>query len=147
MKPATHAVISLGVSALLLTWTKSWAATLACFLSGIFIDIDHHLDYCLVRGKFPFFYRELQDYCLTARNGKLYLIFHSYELLLIFWIILTHYRLDGIWIGIAIGMSVHLFCDQWSNPLKPLAYFITYRIKHGFEAKRLLVEGYLENIR
>lgn len=147
MKPVTHAVISLGVSALLLTWTKSWAAAFACFLSGIFIDIDHHLDYCLMRGKFPFLYRELQDYCLTARNGKLYIIFHSYELLLIFWIILTYYRLDGIWIGIAIGMSVHLVCDQWSNPLKPLAYFITYRIKHGFEGKRLLLEGYLENIR
>ena len=137
MRPTTHAIISASISTGLIYFLKSYPAALACFLSGVFIDIDHYLDYFLARKKFTT-YKELNEFCDHDTNWKLYLFFHSYELILLFWWAIFYWNLNLFWGGIAIGMTTHMICDQFANPIKPLAYLFIYRWKYKFAQDKIL---------
>ena len=144
MMPVYHVIASTAISAGLFGWLKSWPATIACFLSGIFIDLDHHVDYFLSEKRMPKSFRELVEFCEKNPTGKLYLIFHFYELLAFLWAGIYFLRLGDVWVGMAVGLTTHMIFDQITNPLKPLAYFMFYRIKHQFNRKFLHVEGHFE---
>jgi len=146
MRPTHHAIISVGVSVLFASWVKSWQAVLACFLSGIFIDVDHVLDFILSRKKIPWTYSELEDFCGRIKQGKLHLIFHSYEFWLLFWFAAYQYSFNIVWIGIGVGVCTHIICDQFLNPLRPLAYFFTYRYKHEFNKEYVFKEKYFQKM-
>lgn len=143
MKPIYHVAISTGLSAIVYAWFKSIPAAMACFLSGIFIDLDHHLDYFICQRKIPSSYKKLLEWCAAHKTGRFYMIFHSYELLTILWLNIYFLKLDEIWIGFALGVSVHLICDQIVNPLKPLYYFLIYRFMHRFDRRSLYKEEYV----
>ena len=142
MKPTSHALVSGGVSAGFYFLTQSWPATLVCFLSGIFIDLDHHLDYILARKRIPWRYKDLWEFCSNKGQGKVYLIFHSYELLALLWFSLFYFQLGVGWWGLAIGVTIHIVFDELVNPLKPLGYFFFYRLQHGFDRKKLATEKF-----
>ncbi len=146
MKPIYHVTISAAVSVVLIVWFKSWHAAIACFLGGVFIDLDHPVDYFLAKKEIPLSYSDLFKYGAYDKEGKLYLFFHSYELLLIFWLLIYYLHLDWMWIGLAVGVSSHMLCDQIVNPLRPLAYFFLYRMKHGFKRKYIFTKAYFEQI-
>lgn len=126
-----HTVGSAITSAVFFAFTKSWEGTLTCFLSGIFIDLDHVLDFWLVRRKISVTYREVVEFCFD-REGKIYLFLHSYELLAVLWAAFFMLGMPPVLGGIASGMSVHTALDQIVNPVYPLAYFFFYRLKMGF---------------
>ncbi len=132
MSPSKHVLASAATSVIFYGLTKSVSGTLTCFLSGIFIDIDHVFDFWIAKRKFLFTYRELYQFFDREKAGKVHLIFHSYELLLTFWAVLFFCHLGMFWLGIAVGCTVHMLFDQWLNPLRPRVYFLLYRIKHGF---------------
>ena len=46
-------------------------------------------------------------------------------------------------VAAVIGFTQHLLFDQITNPVKPLAYFLTYRAKHSFSTQCLLKDEYL----
>lgn len=141
MKPAQHVVISGGIGLVLAWWIQSAAAGLVCFLSGVFIDIDHYLDFYLAKKKFPRRYKELTDFCDRDNEdrGKLRLIFHSYEFLVVLWLAVSYWHLNELWLGLAVGLSQHLVCDQMTNPFRPLAYFWVYRLKYGFQKEYIFL--------
>ena len=138
MKPSHHIIISGCVSLGYHAAMHSWPATVGCFLSGVLIDIDHYWEYYVHRKKFPFRYKDLVDFCVPNKDGKLYLIFHAYEYLLAFWLLIYMLHLGVVWVGIALGLTVHLILDQIFNPIKPLFFFMAYRIKHGFQKSKIL---------
>jgi len=142
MKPSKHVAISLGVSLVFWFWTRHFQATVACFLSGIFIDLDHHLDYWLVKKEIPWNYKKLVEFCTGLTQKPIYLFFHAYEWLTVLWLTIWWLKLDVIWIGLAVGLTSHLVCDQFANPLKPFTYFLTYRIINKFERRKLFDENY-----
>jgi hypothetical protein len=144
MRTRYHIVASAGVSLGFQAATHSWPATLGCFLSGVLIDTDHYLEYCILRKKFPFRYKDLVDFCFDTRVKKNYLIFHAYEYLFILWLSIYFFDLGVIWIGIAVGLTTHLLLDQWTNPIKPLYYFLTFRIGNQFEKTKILSEKYFQ---
>jgi len=144
MKPVHHILISGGVTAVLSIWIKSSGALLACFLSGIFIDLDHHLDYFIAKKRIPLSYNKLSEFCHNEHGAKLYLIFHSYELLAVIWICIYGWSLGNIWVGVAVGMTTHLFCDEFANPIKPMAYFFTFRLKKNFTRELLLKKEFFD---
>lgn len=146
MKPTQHAIISAGVGLLLAHWLQSWTAALTCFISGVLIDIDHHLDYYLTYKKFPWRYKDLAIYCQSSREGKMYLFLHSYEFLIVLWTAILYGGLGAGWNAVALGISVHVVCDQFANPLKPLAYFFAYRLRYGFERKNIFQESYWDKM-
>ena len=137
MKPSYHVVVSAGISLGWLYFLKSWPSALICFLSGILIDIDHYYDYYVARKKIPWRYREMWDFARYDASGKIYLLFHSYELIIPLWGLIYFLNLGIVWAGFMWGITTHVMCDQMFNPLKPFGYFFFYRKYHGFERKNL----------
>jgi hypothetical protein len=144
MRAGYHVAVSAGLSVGLQGLTHSWPASLGCFFSGFLIDLDHYLEYFLIKRKFPFQYKELKDFCMYDRTNKLYLVFHGYEYLIILWLCLYAFSLNIVWLGVALGLTVHLILDQLTNPIKPLCYFLTFRIKNQFDKSKLLSEAYFQ---
>jgi hypothetical protein len=143
MSPVKHIAAS-GVTSLVFYFlTRSWIASLVCFLSGIFIDIDHLFDYYRDKKKMCWSLRTLDHYCFHEREGKIYLVFHSYELLAVLWIVLAvllHFQ--PLAFGLIFGMTVHVLFDQFTNPTYPLAYFWFCRRKFGFPKKIFFKEDF-----
>ena len=98
MRTRNHIIASAGISLGFQAAMHSWPATLGCFLSGVLIDTDHYLEYYIFRKKFPFRYKDLLDFCLYDKSGKVYLYFHAYEYLFIFWLLIYFFGLGKIWI-------------------------------------------------
>ena len=142
MKPTHHAIISAGVGTAFGFWAQSLAAGGVCFLSGIFIDIDHVIDYVIFRKKFPDSYQDLYDFGYKEDKAKLFLFFHSYELFLLLWILVFCVKMEPIWLGFAVGLTGHMICDQFVNPVRPLGYFLFFRLKQNFERRKILTDAF-----
>jgi len=145
MRPTHHVIISAGVTALFSLWIQSKLALTACFLSGILIDVDHHLDYWINKGKFPWRYKDLWNFCANKeQRGRIYLIFHSYEIIILMWALIYVYDLNVVWTGLMLGVTVHIICDEIYNPFRPLAYFFFYRMIHRHDKPSLYKKGYTD---
>ena len=63
---------------------------------------------------------------------------HSYELLLIYTLLVYWLGLGNIWYGIGLGMALHLILDNLSNPFYPNMLFLINRKKAGFEYAKII---------
>jgi hypothetical protein len=144
MLPTAHVIISAVLGFGVYKYTGSTPAGLSTFLSGVFIDLDHHIDYWIANGKIPLSYKKLFNFFEHGTYTKVFIIFHSWELLAILWGAIMLFHLGSLWLGVAIGISVHMLCDQIANPLKPLGYFMVYRIKHKFLKKEIMTDAYFK---
>ena len=134
-----HIITSIPATVLTFTLTNSISLSLITFLVAIFIDIDHIPDYMLSnRGKFN--YKDFVQACIQGRYKKLYLIFHSYELLLGLLVLYWIYNFNHLILSIIIGLAVHLISDQLANPVHPLSYFFFYRLYYRFSVKAFYYE-------
>lgn len=145
MSPTKHTIASGVVSLTFAYVTQSLSGAFFCFLSGIFIDLDHVLDFWIARKRPPFGFRDLHSFCAHAKDGKFYLALHSYELQTVFWLIILSLKLNVVWIGLAAGMTAHLLLDQiFNHRVRPFAYFTSYRFKNGFSGKCVFRKEYYE---
>ena len=94
MKPSRHAAASFALGMILWFFTKSFYASLLCFVTGILVDVDHIIEYTVHYGFKDFSIKSLykkstetDEYKGTKGYTKLYLIFHSNELMIILWVI------------------------------------------------------------
>ena len=142
MRPTYHVILSGGVTAVFSIWVRSWDALAACFLSGIFIDLDHHLDYFIATKKIPFSYSKLLNFFQSDKWSKVYFFLHSYEVISLIWVSIFVFDLNAVWLGVAVGFTGHLFCDEIANPLSPLSYFLIYRAKNRFDRKAFFKKGH-----
>lgn len=119
--------------------TGSKALAVSNFLTGVFIDTDHFLDYYLSKGfSTKFKIVDFYNVCMNYEFTKLYVFLHSFELLLILWIIAIAYPANLIWWGIVIGASQHLIFDVAINLIKPLGYSFAFRLIKKFNMKELM---------
>lgn len=121
MSPTVHAGASLAIGGVVWWATHSTTALVTSVLVGVLLDLDHILDY----------YRIL----VMRRTDRVWLFLHSYEGL-IPGLLAAH--LSG-WNPLAIAgvaaFLAHILMDQVSNPVRPLGYFLTFRILKGFRAE------------
>lgn len=141
-----HIIVSGITSGIFAFFSRSANAAIVCFLSGIFIDIDHVFDFWITKKKLFFSYKDLDTFCSQEKTGKLYLSFHSIEPILILWLIILYLNLNIVWVGLAVGLSLHLLLDITTNPLRPIAYFLYYRLKQRFKKEFLFTEEYYREI-
>ena len=121
----------------------SWAAAAASLVSGIFIDMDHLLDYFVNYG-INFDFRKFYSACSEVRFKRLFLLLHSYEFLLIMWVLIYAMKLGLVWKGAAIGFTQHIVLDQLFNSrsdAKKLKYFFLYRLMKGFRRDAIRNDG------
>ena len=123
--------------------TKSPVFAASTFLSSIFIDLDHFVDYFLnvaVRIDVKDFFRRCTDYSMK----RFYVPLHSYELIAL----LAAVTLSGggdIVRGILAGFTVHLAADLSGNFTKFFSYSLIYRASKKFDSGRMFTRPYGNN--
>ncbi|MDD5678696.1 MAG: hypothetical protein PHW60_12035 [Kiritimatiellae bacterium] len=136
MQLSKHVVASVFISALVWWWLRSSAAALACFLMGVFIDLDHIVDYLYnsprhlrARRFFTAFEFEVLE--------NIFVFLHSWEFALVWLALLL--CVPGIRqpvaLGLFIGFVTHLGLDNLFNRHARWAYFLFYRLRYGFAGK------------
>ena len=124
----------------------SFYLIITAFLFGFLIDIDHFIEYFFVYKKFSLnkFFKSQQ----FIDSGKVYKLFHSFELVLILlflsYLFIFNYLLSIILFTAAISLFVHLISDCLINKEKVLFYFIIYRLKNKFLLINLIDEQKIE---
>lgn len=137
MRPIAHVVTSGIISALVWAYFRSFGCAAISFLAGVFIDLDHLIDY-YTQHKFTLKLKRIYCACRRIRFKRLYLLAHSYELIVALWIAIWAFSLSNAWKALAIGMTQHLIFDQITNPINTFGYFLTYRILKGFRKELIL---------
>ncbi len=123
----------------------SVAGALVCFFSGILIDVDHYVDYVRDRG-FNFNLKRFFQYSHNIEYERLFIVFHGYEYLAPLAILLALSDYNLMVAAVIIGFTQHLLFDQFTNPVKPLAYFISYRLKNRFSKECVLTDECLRSL-
>lgn len=124
---------------------KSFAGALVCFFAGILVDVDHYVDYVRDRG-LNLNLKRFFEYGYGLEYERLFILFHGYEYLvpLAFLLVISEYNLFVA--AVITGFAQHLLFDQFTNPVKPLAYFITYRLKNRFSKECVLTDECLRSL-
>jgi len=138
MKPLGHAVISLAAGSVLYNYSRSLAVLAWFLVASIFIDIDHYIDYVRERG----IDLDLRRVYYSFKYGhmefkKTMIILHSYELLIVLWLTVFLFDFNIVLRYAAIGLTLHIFIDQLSNPSLSFAYFFWFRAMNKFETKKI----------
>lgn len=114
------------------------APAVASFLVGTLIDLDHIIDYIYAHGK-KWDWKKINAAHHEKVSGKLYVPLHSYELLILFFLLMLGPDLTPWRVGITLSLLSHFLCDQFCNPGRKFStYFLIHRIIHKFDAKKVL---------
>ena len=135
MRMQNHVIVSLFAGSLLWLWLRSLPGAAACFLAGVFVDLDHFFDYFYNNHRF-----NLRRFFEVFKRGILKNIFvflHSWELgaVLIVVLIVAPETLRPIVIGLFVGFIIHLALDNIFNKHSRWAYFLAYRWWNGFDGR------------
>jgi len=112
---------------------------------GVLLDIDHLFEYFTHTGM-NINIKRFFHYSYQIKYKRLYLFFHAYEYLIFIALITIIAGYHPLLIAIGIGMMQHLLLDQIYNQARPMAYFISYRIKNGFSAQSFFKDGVLSRL-
>lgn len=132
MKLHHHAAISTTISLLLFMIFKSWYLSIACFISGVFIDLDHFVDYFREQG-INLDIKNFFKTCEKAQFEKIVLFFHGWEWLLLLSLSAWFWGWNLIVVGITIGVGHHLILDAYYNRADIKTYSLIWRWSKGFD--------------
>jgi len=137
MTTTVHAISSAALAAGIYRATTSLEMASAALFVGIFLDIDHIIDFLIFSGE-RFSISRFRAWCYEGRWNKLILMFHSYELFVLYSFLVYKYP-NPILLGILCGMGLHLTLDQLGNrhlikafTISKWFYFFTFRAWGGF---------------
>ncbi|MBN1824599.1 MAG: hypothetical protein JW803_09810 [Endomicrobiales bacterium] len=132
----THAIGSAVAGGAAYALTSSAELAIWILVSGIGIDLDHLIDYKLEYRQKSFSPSHFMETCNASRLEKTRLFLHSYEI--IFILGAMAYFTREVWlIGICAGIGQHLLVDQMFNKTLPLTYFLSFRAKNGYHARKI----------
>lgn len=144
MLPSRHIIVSVSLGAIVWLFSKSLFAGLLCLFAGTLIDIDHLVEYIVHYGLHGFNFKECYWTCVKfiepegkVSIKKIYLLFHVGELAILLWVVFMLTKSIYLF-SIALGYTVHLIMDASFNLITPSAYFMTCRIKNGFNIIRFI---------
>ena len=132
-----HILVSLLSMGIIYGVFRSLKLATLYFAAGIFIDLDHLIDYFLYFGlkfRLKYFFGSLY-----LRSGKVYIFLHSWELLIPLWIWGLYAKQEILALAIMLGFVVHLLLDQRHRTI-PLAYFLSFRILNNFRLEKIAPE-------
>lgn len=128
---SVHFSVAVFLSAVIYFLYSSWKWAAVCFIACFYTDADHLYEYVLVNG-WQFDIKNMISGQYFVELNKRYLWFHSYETLILVWGLALWFKRKPFAVAFSLGFLSHLMIDQFSYPLKPLAYFLTYRWMNGF---------------
>jgi len=136
MHLAHHIVVSGVAAAVLWAGFRSSALALASVLTGVFIDLDHWLDYFREYG-FRLSVRAFFDVSRRRAWRHLYLVLHGWEWLVVLLVACAATNWNPWLVGACIGWTHHLVADQIVNRPVLLGYWLVYRWAHRFEKEAM----------
>lgn len=118
-----HLVLSLAAGYVCYRLYKRGSSWILALLSGFLVDLDHFLDYFVLRGlRF-----DLRDF-ISSRyyhdTNQVYILLHSWELVLLLGVLSIFSKKKYIFCPLALGLALHLVWDHLTNP----AYWYTYTL-------------------
>lgn len=140
MTPKYHVAASITISGILFLIFRSWGLAIASFISGIFIDLDHVLDYFFEHG-IPLDIKKFFHFFYGEQYKKLTLILHGWEWLVL---LLIASRLTdwNPWVtGLTIGWGQHMLFDRFYNISTFGSYSFFWRLKNGFDTNKILLKN------
>ncbi len=123
-------------------WSKIWASFLPALMGGLFIDLDHLLDYYLVLG-FNFKIENILNGVYFSESGKAYVLFHGWEYVLTFITLVFMFKnktAKSLFLALALGITLHLFIDMASYNVPMQKYSVFFRAGQGFSTKEITEE-------
>lgn len=136
MRPQYHLISSFLLALLFFYLTKEVVASFMVFVSGfLLIDLDHFIDFWVYKKRVTYSNEFFDKY--YKRLGKIYIFFHSFEIMLLLGIFFYVFKFGIVGIGIMVGMLFHLALDLLFNDVHPLSYFLIFRILKGFDVKHI----------
>lgn len=136
MKIRHHIALSTVISCILYVIFKSWGLSTASLITGIFIDVDHTIDYFTARG-FRIQWKEFLHFFYKEEHRKITLIFHGWEWLFCLGAaaVLTGF---SPWVtGALIGYGHHMVCDYFYSRASVMTYSLIWRWKNNFDSQTL----------
>lgn len=130
MYPQRHLLASLVVATVSLLFSQKtpflaiklfgydFAVFALCIVFGVFLDVDHVIDYRLNRG------RSFESLESRFEKGRMYVVFHGVENVLLFTVLAV------VWpflVFPAISYICHMVMDVYGNGVPFQAYFYTVR--------------------
>ena len=122
-------------------------AILGAFIGGVFVDLDHLIDYILAFGWHFNLVYFLKGYEFL-QSDKIYIFLHAWEWVLLLFIAYYLLRIKKIIkprkklmifiLAVACSLTFHLLIDTYLDATTTRAYFISYRIKNHFDLKSLV---------
>lgn len=135
-----HAVLSVVAGVIVWKiWKKPITAFAGAFLGGLFVDLDHAIDYFFAFGlhvKIDYF---LQGYAFL-KNGKIYVLFHGWEygiLLLAAVLLAKNKSAKSAFLALAIGLFSHFLTDASLNNMTFKSYSVIYRMANNFDMRKI----------
>ncbi|MDD5627260.1 MAG: hypothetical protein PHW01_04615 [Patescibacteria group bacterium] len=120
-------------------FTRSLTGAIALLFTGVILDLDHLLDFWKSRPRNPCNIKEfLHPENYMRRNSKVLVPLHSYEIVILLWLITWQFHERAILVALACAFTLHLILDDIGNELKTFSYFLIYRIYKKF---RVFSEG------
>lgn len=141
---ALHLSLALGAGYLVGRYfNRSWQGTIAGFVGGVLIDLDHVIDYWAEFGWRFNIWEFLQGGQYLA-SGQIHTWFHAWEylpvLIAVAWLLRRHRTAAAVIAALAAGAFVHLVTDCLVNNYPPRNYSLAYRIGVDFRVESLLNE-------
>jgi len=134
-----HFMISLVLASLFYLITHSIGGFLSIIIVGVFIDVDHGIDMWIEKRRIFFSYKQVLEFSHTKQK-RTYIFFHSFELVILIYLLGKMFLELDIVHGINIGIVGHLICDWIGNTKSKISklriYFIIYRALRGFDPSR-----------
>jgi hypothetical protein len=131
MKLQQHTAFSVFIAGILYMIFKSWAISLSCIISGIFIDLDHIIDVVREHG-WGVRVKDFFEICHGAQFNRIILLLHGWEWLP-FWAVTAWLTGWNPWItGTLIGLGQHMVLDAYSNSSNLSSYSLIWRWKKNF---------------
>jgi len=122
MKARYHVALSVALSLPFLSIGEHWMA-LTCLLSGIFIDVDHLVDYYVSHGKFTLSITELSN----EMDTDMYICpLHSWEFLTLLFLFSLRFN---FLVGAVWGVLTHIIADMITNPIHFRNVFLVVRMR------------------
>ena len=131
MRTIYHLLASSVLGAVLFYITRSLSAAAVAVLAGVFIDLDHLIDFWALKPKNPF---SVKDFLNSEKNDLqakyLFVFAHAWEWVVALWILTVLLNWPVLLLSFVLSITLHLTLDQIYNlrhyKMPKISYFITY---------------------
>jgi len=138
LRPQGHVIVSAGLGAIFWAKSRDPRTLLLSLVFGVLVDLDHFVDYWYAEGRLRFDLRTFLAARYWRRSGRIFILFHAFEYLPLLFLFWQGYKGRKWAIAATAAMSSHVLADHFINELKPLGYFLLYRLAHGFRSEEIL---------